>query len=128
MSRKYDVGKLAEEDAARMIEGYKKGGHTCKVCSRTFIPLFGSEEFREKVKALVVHEVGHDVQEGWVNDSGYCEGCRWSKFGTGLKVRVDIKIPRRSGEMQQQTVDRLMRRLTRLKMTFSIVEHWPIWE
>ena len=47
----------AKEDADRILEGYRKGGHTCKECGRVFISLCGCEVFRDKVRALLSKEL-----------------------------------------------------------------------
>lgn len=76
-AKRTNLDRSAQETADRIIEGCRRGAHRCKVCGRTLIPLRpGSEEWMQKVKALVASKVGHNVQEGLVDIHGYCGECR----------------------------------------------------
>jgi len=90
--KKEEEEKAIGRIAANIIEGYKKGGHTCVNCGQVSIPLIGmAEEFRSRVRDLVVREVGREVKVGLCED-GYCPDCRWEKFGTGLDVHIVVRM------------------------------------
>jgi hypothetical protein len=118
--KKDEEEKVIERLATNIIEGCKKGGHKCINCGQVSIPLIAmAEEFKPRVKDLVVRELGHKVKVGLCVD-GYCEDCRWDKLGIGLEVKVVVKVAREGEESPDQIVQRLKSRFKSLELPFKI--------
>lgn len=112
--------EVVREIASRIIEGCRKGVNTCTNCGQVSIPLWCmAEEFKPRVKDLVVKELGHEVKVGLCVD-GYCEDCRWDKFGAGLDVGVVVRMAKDGEESPGEIVGRLTLQLKSLGVTFRV--------
>lgn len=121
MTRKTEyMNDLARQDADRIMEGYRKGGHTCRECGRVAVCVGGCKEFNDKVKSLLAKEgVSLAFDGDWIID-GYCPDCRWEKRGLGLDIEVIVRVTRGGKESVNEIIERLKSRLEDLGLSFEI--------
>jgi hypothetical protein len=114
------IDDVARRGAENILEGYRKGGHTCQECGRVSVWIGGFEEYKNKVKSLLLEKgVQIDFEEDWIFD-GLCRDCRWRKLGTGLDVRIMVQVTREGKESVIEIIEGVKSRLEGLGLPFKI--------